>query len=69
MLLDLRALVSRRATLGGLIAGAYGASMSSNYNGARKPAVLWLEDGQVKLIQKRETIADLMRRDADLISL
>ncbi|MGB8982700.1 MAG: diaminopimelate decarboxylase [Anaerolineales bacterium] len=51
------------------VAGAYHISMSSNYNGARKPAVLWLEDGQVKLIQKRETIADLMRRDADLISL
>jgi diaminopimelate decarboxylase len=48
------------------VAGAYHLSMSSNYNGARKPAVLWLEDGQVKLIQKRETIADLMRRDMEL---
>ena len=43
--------------------GAYHLSMSSNYNGSRKPAVLWLEAGQVRLIQRRETIEDLMRRD------
>ena len=27
------------------VAGAYHLSMSSNYNGARRPAVLWLEEG------------------------
>jgi len=43
--------------------GAYHLSMSSNYNGSRKPAVLWLEAGQARLIQRRETIEDLMRRD------
>lgn len=48
------------------VAGAYQLSMSSNYNGARRPAVLWLEDGQVKLIQKRETISDLLHRDVGL---
>jgi diaminopimelate decarboxylase len=48
------------------VAGAYHLSMSSNYNGARKPAVLWLEDGQMRLIQKRETVDDLLRRDAGL---
>jgi diaminopimelate decarboxylase len=48
------------------VAGAYHISMSSNYNGARRPAVLWLEEGQVKLIQKRETVDDLLRRDVGL---
>ena len=43
--------------------GAYQLSMSSNYNGARKPAVLWLENGAVRVIQKRETIASLLQRD------
>ena len=47
-------------------AGAYHLSMSSNYNGSRKPAVLWLENGAVKLMQRRETIEDLMRRDENL---
>jgi diaminopimelate decarboxylase len=48
------------------MAGAYHMSMSSNYNGARRPAVVWLEEGQAKLIQKRETIDDLLRRDMEL---
>ncbi len=43
--------------------GAYHLSMSSNYNGARKPAVVWLEEGRVRVIQRRETAADLIRRD------
>ncbi len=46
--------------------GAYQLSMSSNYNGARKPAVVWLEAGQARVIQRRETIEDLMRRDQAL---
>lgn len=45
-------------------AGAYHLSMSSNYNGARRPAVLWLEEGKVKEIIRRETIEDLLRRDS-----
>ena len=45
------------------VAGAYHLSMSSNYNGARKPAVLLLEEGQVKEIIRRETTDDLLRRD------
>ena len=44
--------------------GAYQLSMSSNYNGARKPAVLWLEAGSVRVIQRRETVNDLLARDA-----
>ncbi|CAG0966151.1 diaminopimelate decarboxylase [Anaerolineales bacterium] len=46
--------------------GAYHLSMSSNYNGSRKPAVLLLEEGQARLIQRRETIEDLLRRDLGL---
>lgn len=46
--------------------GAYHLSMSSNYNGSRKPAVLLLEEGQARMIQRRETIEDLLRRDLGL---
>ncbi len=43
------------------MAGAYHMSMSNNYNGARRPAVLWLEEGSAKLIIQRETIQDLLK--------
>jgi diaminopimelate decarboxylase len=43
------------------VAGAYHMSMSSNYNGARRPAVLWLEEGAAKLIIQRETTQDLLK--------
>lgn len=46
--------------------GAYQLSMSSNYNGARKPAVLWLEKGKVKVITRRETVQDLLKRDFEI---
>jgi diaminopimelate decarboxylase len=45
------------------VAGAYQLSMSSNYNGARRPAVVMLADGQATLMQRRETVEDLLRRD------
>lgn len=48
------------------VSGAYHLSMASNYNGARKPAVLMLENGNARLIQRRETIEDLLRRDLSL---
>jgi len=48
------------------VAGAYHVSMSSNYNGARRPAVVWLDKGQAQVIQKRETAGDLLRRDMEL---
>lgn len=47
-------------------AGAYQLSMSSNYNGARRPAVVWLEYGRVTLIQRRETVVDLLKRDTKI---
>ncbi len=45
------------------VSGAYHLSMASNYNGARRPAVLWLEEGRVNEIVRRETTDDLLRRD------
>ena len=43
------------------VAGAYHMSMASNYNGARRPAVVWLEEGRERLIVQRETIQDLLK--------
>lgn len=48
------------------MSGAYQLSMSSNYNGARRPAALWLEEENARLIQRRETVEDLLRRDLPL---
>ena len=45
------------------VAGAYQLSRASNYNGARRPAVLMLENGEAKLILRRETVEDLLRRE------
>ena len=50
------------------VSGAYQLSMASNYNGARKPAVVMLQDGTARLIQRRETLDDLVRRDATLFT-
>ena len=44
-------------------AGAYHLAMGSNYNGACRPAVLWLRAGQAHLIQRRERVEELTRRD------
>ena len=51
------------------VSGAYHLSMSSNYNGACRPAVLWLANGQAQVIQEREIPADLLRRDHPLNSM
>lgn len=48
------------------VSGAYQLSMSSNYNGACRPAVIWLEEGGITLIQRRETPSELLRRDYPL---
>jgi diaminopimelate decarboxylase len=45
------------------VSGAYQLSMASNYNGARKPAVLMIQDREARLLQRRETLDDLVRRD------
>jgi diaminopimelate decarboxylase len=48
------------------VSGAYHLSMGSNYNGARKPAVVWLDSGRAALIQAREKLDDLLHRDMRL---
>jgi diaminopimelate decarboxylase len=45
------------------VAGAYHLSMSSNYNGARRPAALMLGEESVKVIIERETVDDLLRKN------
>ncbi len=47
-------------------AGAYGYSMSSNYNSRLKPAEVLVIDGEAKLIRKRETFDDLLRGQIDI---
>jgi diaminopimelate decarboxylase len=46
--------------------GAYHMAMSSNYNGSLKSAVVWLEAGRAHLIQRRETVEQLLQRDLPL---
>ncbi len=43
--------------------GAYCYSMSSNYNRFTKPAVVFVKDGESRVIVKRETLDDLIRND------
>ena len=45
-------------------AGAYGFTMSSNYNSRGRAAEVMVDGGQSHLIRARETIADLMRGEA-----
>lgn len=40
--------------------GAYSMSMASNYNSRRRPAEVALENGDLKLIRRRETLEDLL---------
>lgn len=42
-------------------AGAYGFVMASNYNSKTRPAEVMIEDGEAKLIRRRETFEDLIR--------
>jgi diaminopimelate decarboxylase len=42
-------------------AGAYGYSMSSNYNSRVRPAEVLVWKGKAQLIRKRETLDDLLR--------
>ena len=45
------------------VTGAYGYSMGSNYNQVLRPAVVFVGDGQARLVVARETYEDLARRD------
>ncbi len=44
-------------------AGAYSLSMSSNYNGMPRPAVVMVQGGEATLIRRRETLDDLARAE------
>jgi diaminopimelate decarboxylase len=46
--------------------GAYQLSMASNYNGAPRPAVVWLSEGEVHLVQRREQVVELWNRDESI---
>jgi diaminopimelate decarboxylase len=43
--------------------GAYCYSLQNNYNGARKPPVVIVNEGTARLAVRRETLSDLTRRD------
>jgi diaminopimelate decarboxylase len=45
------------------VTGAYCGTMANNYNGALRPPVVFVRDGQARLVVRRETLADLMSRD------
>lgn len=47
--------------------GAYGYSMASNYNRLVKPAVVFVENGEARLVVKRETLEDLVKNDLPYI--
>jgi diaminopimelate decarboxylase len=46
-----------------LSTGAYGYSMASNYNRIKRAAVVFVENGQDKLVIKRETYQDILSHD------
>jgi diaminopimelate decarboxylase len=45
------------------VTGAYGYSMSSNYNKVGRPAVVFVADGRSRLVVRRESLDDLIRND------
>lgn len=46
--------------------GAYGYSMASNYNRLPRPAVVFVENGESRLVVKRESYEDLIRLDLSI---
>jgi diaminopimelate decarboxylase len=44
--------------------GAYGAAMASGYNGRLRPAEVVIEGGELRLSRRRETLEDVIARDA-----
>lgn len=45
--------------------GAYGYSMASNYNRLGRPAVVFVKDGKVRFVVKRETYEDMCKLECD----
>ena len=46
--------------------GAYNYSMASNYNRLPRPPVVFVKDGDSKLVVKRETYSDILRNDVEI---
>ena len=47
-------------------AGAYGMTMSSNYNARFRPAEVLIHNGKAHLIRKQETFEDLTRNEIEI---
>jgi diaminopimelate decarboxylase len=45
------------------VTGAYGHSMSNNYNAVPRPPVIFCKDGEARVVVRRETLDDLHARD------
>ena len=48
--------------------GAYAYTMSNNYNGALKPAIVFVGDGDARLVTRRETYDDLLATHAPALA-
>ena len=46
------------------VTGAYGYAMASNYNKVPRPAIVFVADGNARIVVRRESEEDLLRRDA-----
>lgn len=61
------AMVPEDTAVGDLLAtpvtGAYGHSMGSNYNKVLRPPVLFVADGDARLVVRRENVSDLLATD------
>jgi diaminopimelate decarboxylase len=53
-------------TLAFLNAGAYGFTMSSNYNARARTAEVLVDMGKARLVRRRETLADLLRTQEEI---
>ncbi|MFN6548339.1 diaminopimelate decarboxylase [Mycolicibacterium nivoides] len=49
------------------VTGAYCITMANNYNGARRPPIVFCRDGDAQLVVRRETYDDLLRREQTLV--
>jgi diaminopimelate decarboxylase len=47
------------------VTGAYGHSMASNYNKVPRPAVVFVRDGDERVVVRRETFDDLLALDSE----
>jgi diaminopimelate decarboxylase len=47
------------------VTGAYGYALANNYNGVPRPPVIFCQDGDARVVVRRETYDDLAARDVD----